>query len=73
MVLRVSLIIIVLATFFIDAWSADYTMPGFLLFGFFSINAISKVLRLGNSNKEIGKIKRAIYIILFYQTNKKSP
>ncbi len=53
--LRAGLIMIILATFFIGIWSADYTMPGFLLFGFFSITAISNVFRLGNSNKEIGK------------------
>ncbi|HLR63311.1 MAG TPA: hypothetical protein VK097_12840 [Lentibacillus sp.] len=55
MTLRAGLFMIVLIAFFIGIWSVEYSMQGYIIFGFLGITGALNVLRYGISNKEIAK------------------
>ncbi|WP_164670197.1 hypothetical protein [Virgibacillus doumboii] len=62
MTLRAGLLLIILISFFIGVWSTDYSMQGYIVFGFLGITGVLNVLTLGTGNKEIAKTLKESFL-----------
>ncbi|MFD2762483.1 hypothetical protein [Lentibacillus juripiscarius] len=62
MALKAGLLLIILISYFVGIWSTNYSMQGYIVFGFLGITAVLNVLRLGASNKKIAETLKKSFL-----------